>query len=119
MKVMVYGASTNPERYAYKATELLLAHRHELVLVGNKTGEVLGIPILQGHPELIGVDTMTLYVGPQNQGELLEYARRIKPRRIIFNPGTENPELYTELEKAGIQVEEACTLVLLHTGQFD
>ena len=118
MKVMVYGASTNPERYAYKATELLLAHKHEVVLVGHKTGEVSGIPIWHGHPQLDDVHTMTLYVGPQNQGELLDYARRIKPTRIIFNPGTENPNLYCELEKVGIKVEEACTLVLLHTGQF-
>jgi predicted CoA-binding protein len=118
MKVMVYGASTNPERYAYKATELLLAHKHEVVLVGHKTGEISGIPIWHGHPQLDDVHTMTLYVGPQNQGELLDYARRIKPTRIIFNPGTENPSLYGELEKVGIKVEEACTLVLLHTGQF-
>jgi hypothetical protein len=118
MKVMVYGASTNPERYAYKATELLLAHKHEVVLVGHKTGEVSGIPIWHGNPQLDDVHTMTLYVGPQNQGELLDYARRIKPTRIIFNPGTENPNLYSELEKVGIKVEEACTLVLLHTGQF-
>ncbi len=119
MMVMVYGASTNPERYAYKATELLLAHKHELVLVGHKTGEVRGLLILHGQPELKGIDTMTLYVGPQNQGDLLAYALKIKPKRIIFNPGTENPSLYGPLENAGIRVEEACTLVLLHTGQFD
>ena len=118
MKVMVYGASTNPERYAYKATELLLAHKHEVVLVGHKTGEISGIPIWHGHPQLDDVHTMTLYVGPQNQGELLAYARSIKPTRIIFNPGTENSNLYGELEKVGIKIEEACTLVLLHTGQF-
>ena len=118
MKVMVYGASTNPERYAYKATELLLAHKHEVVLVGHKTGEVSGIPIWHGNPQLDDVHTMTLYVGPQNQGELLDYARRIKPTRIIFNPGTENPSLYGELEKVGIKVEEACTLVLLATNQY-
>ena len=87
--VIVYGASTNPERYAYKATELLLAHKHELVLVGHKTGEVRGLPILHGQPELKGIDTMTLYVGPQNQGDLLAYALKIKPKRIIFNPGTD------------------------------
>lgn len=116
---MVYGASTNPERYAFKVTELLVAHKHEVVLVGQKTGEVLGLPILHGHPKLNEVDTMTLYVGPQNQGDLLAYIQVIQPRRIIFNPGTENPSIYNELEKAGILVEEACTLVLLHTGQFD
>ncbi len=115
---MVYGASTNPERYAYKATELLLAHKHEVVLVGHKTGEVSGIPIWHGNPQLDDVHTMTLYVGPQNQHELLRDLAQLKPKRVIFNPGTENPDLYAEIEKLHIQVEEACTLVLLHTHQF-
>ena len=115
---MVYGASTNPERYAFKATELLVAHKHEVVLVGQKTGEVLGLPILHGHPKLNEVDTMTLYVGPQNQGDLLAYIQVIQPRRIIFNPGTENPEFYQLLKLNDIKVEIACTLVMLATNQY-
>ena len=118
MKVLVYGASTNPSRYAYIATELLLQHGHEVSLVGIKTGEVLGLTIQQDQPLLQDVDTVTLYVGPANQEGLFEYLKALAPRRVIFNPGTENTELERELESVGIQTEEACTLVLLHTGQF-
>jgi predicted CoA-binding protein len=118
MKVLVYGASTNPSRYAYIATELLLQHGHEVSLVGIKTGEVLGLTIQQDQPSPQDVDTVTLYVGPAKQEGLFEYLTALAPRRVIFNPGTENPELARELEKAEIQTEEACTLVLLHTGQF-
>ena len=118
MKVLVYGASTNPSRYAYIATELLLQHGHEVSLVGIKKGEVLGLPIQQDQPFLQNIDTVTLYVGPANQEGLLAYLSAISPRRVIFNPGTENPALEEALQKKGIEVEEACTLVLLHTGQF-
>lgn len=118
MKVLVYGASTNPSRYAYIATELLLQHKHEVSLVGIKKGEVLGLPIQQDKPLLEEIDTVTLYVGPANQEGLIDYLQALTPRRVIFNPGTENPDLERELEKVGIQTEEACTLVLLHTGQF-
>jgi predicted CoA-binding protein len=118
MKVLVYGASTNPSRYAYIATELLLQHKHEVFLVGIKKGEVLGIPIQQDQPVLKDIDTVTLYVGPANQEGLIDYLQALAPRRVIFNPGTEHPDLERELEKVGIQTEEACTLVLLHTGQF-
>lgn len=117
MKVLVYGASENPERYAYKAAQLLKEYHHELVLIGNREGSLFGNPI---YKEKIfdEVDTVTLYVGPKNQTELSAYLKELKPRRVIFNPGTENPTLEKELEQEGILVEEACTLVLLHTGQF-
>jgi predicted CoA-binding protein len=118
MKVLVYGASTNPSRYAYIATELLLHHKHDVSLVGIKKGDVLGLTIQQDQPLLKDIDTVTLYVGPANQEGLFEYLQAISPRRVIFNPGTENPDLEKELEQVGIQIEEACTLVLLHTGQF-
>jgi predicted CoA-binding protein len=118
MKVLVYGASTNPSRYAYIATELLLQHKHDVSLVGIKKGEVLGLIIQQDQPLLKDIDTVTLYVGPANQEGLFEYLQAISPRRVIFNPGTENSDLEKELEQVGIQIEEACTLVLLHTGQF-
>jgi predicted CoA-binding protein len=118
MKVLVYGASTNPSRYAYIATKLLLQHGHEVSLVGIKKGEVLGLPIQQDQPLLQNIDTVTLYVGPANQEGLLAYLSAISPRRVIFNPGTENSVLEKALQNKGIEVEEACTLVLLHTGQF-
>lgn len=118
MKVLVYGASTNPSRYAYIATELLVQHGHEVFLVGIKKGEVLGLTIQQDQPLLQDIDTVSLYVGPANQDGLIDYLQSINPRRVIFNPGTENPVLEEALLKRGIEVEEACTLVLLHTGQF-
>ena len=118
MKVLVYGASTNPSRYAYIATELLLQHKHDVSLVGIKEGEVLGLSIQQDQPILKDIDTVTLYVGPANQDGLFEYLQALAPKRVIFNPGTENPDLERELQKVGIQTEEACTLVLLHTSQF-
>jgi predicted CoA-binding protein len=118
MKVLVYGASTNPSRYAYIATELLLQHGHEVFLVGIKKGEVLGLTIQQDQPLLQDIDTVTLYVGPANQEGLIDYLESINPRRVIFNPGTENSVLEKALQNKGIEVEEACTLVLLHTGQF-
>ncbi|MFM6948484.1 MAG: CoA-binding protein [Aquirufa sp.] len=118
MRVLVYGASTNPERYAFIATNLLQSKGHEVVLVGHRKGQVNGVDIQTEMVEQVDIDTVTLYVGPKNQVGLLDYILSIKPRRVIFNPGTENEQLENELIQAGIQVEEACTLVLLHTGQF-
>lgn len=117
MKVLVYGASENPERYSYQAAELLLKYKHEIVLVGHRDGQVFGQSIHK-QKQFEPVDTVTLYVGPKNQEGLFDYLKVLKPKRVIFNPGTENSELEEALEALGIQVEEACTLVLLHTGQF-
>lgn len=117
MKVLVYGASANPERYSYKATALLMEHAHVVVLVGHKDAQIFGQTI-HTQKQFEKVDTITLYVGPKNQEGLLDYLKVLKPRRVIFNPGTENPALERELEQLGMLVEEACTLVLLHTGQF-
>ncbi len=118
MKTVVVGASNNSDRYAYKAVKMLLDHQHEVVPVSNKKEEVLGLPIKNIDTIEMGVDTITLYVGPQNQSIYQDYILNTKPRRVIFNPGTENPEFEEILEKNGIIVEEACTLVLLSTGQY-
>lgn len=118
MKTIVVGASNNPDRYAYKAVKMLLDHQHEVVPVSNKKEDVLGLPIKNIDTIELGVDTITLYVGPQNQSIYQDYILNTKPRRVIFNPGTENPEFEEILEKNGIIVEEACTLVLLSTGQY-
>ncbi len=96
MRVLVYGASENPERYAYKATSLLLQHEHEVVLVGHRDGFVFNRPIHK-QKQFESVDTVTLYVGPKNQEGLLDYLKVLKPKRVIFNPGTENPSLQHEL----------------------
>lgn len=118
MKTVVIGASNNPDRYAYKAIKMLQDHGHEVVAVSNKKEEVLGLTIQNIDKLEEAVDTVTLYVGPQNLLHYQEYILNTKPRRVIFNPGTEHPEFEQILEKQGILTEEACTLVLLSTGQY-
>jgi predicted CoA-binding protein len=118
MRVLIYGASTNPDRYAFKALSLLKEKGHEVFLKGNKVGIASGLVIHVDNNDFDHIHTVTLYVGPQNQQDLIQDLTHINPKRIIFNPGTENPKLYAEIDKLNIEVEEACTLVLLHTNQF-
>ena len=114
MKTLVLGASTNPNRYSYLATERLLRAGHEVVLVGNREGQLFGQPILTGAPLRDDIDTVTLYLGARNQEPYLDYlTEQLMPRRIIFNPGTENPVLIQRARAAGIETELACTLVML------
>lgn len=119
-KTVIIGATTNPGRYAYLAAEMLTEYKHEIVPVGIKSGEVLGKEILpiQSHPFIEGVDTITLYIGPQHQPEHYEYLLSLKPKRVIFNPGTENAEFEKMVEEAGAEAWQACTLVLLRSGQY-
>jgi hypothetical protein len=117
-KTVILGATTNPDRYAYKAAKMLTEHGHEILPVGLKPGELFGKKIENGQPMVEGVDTVTLYVGPQNQLPLYNYLLELNPKRVIFNPGTENDELMDILEKKGIEPVEACTLVLLSTNQY-
>lgn len=118
MKTLIIGASKNPERYSYKAAERLLAHEYEIELLGSRADEIFGKKIQTEKKKFESIDTVTLYVGPQHQSEYYEYIVSLKPRRVIFNPGTENPELVKLLEANGIQCEIACTLVLLGTNQY-
>ena len=117
-KTVVIGVSTKPDRYAYKATVALLERHHDTVPVGIREGEINGTKILTGKPEVKEVDTVTLYVGPQNQPEWYNYIIELKPKRVIFNPGTENPEFVSLLQKNNIEALEACTLVLLSIGNY-
>ena len=119
-KTVIVGASTNPGRYAYLAAESLLSHHHEIIPIGIKKGIVFGKPILniREKPAITDVDTITLYIGPRHQPEWYDYLIGLKPKRIIFNPGTENPEFEKKAEEAGILTQEACTLVMLRTGQY-
>ncbi|MFA5046804.1 MAG: CoA-binding protein [Paludibacter sp.] len=117
-KTLIIGASNNPERYAYKAAERLLAHGHEIELVGLKPVDVFGQTVDTERKMYKGIDTVTLYVGPRNQPEYYDYVLSLKPKRVVFNPGTENEEFENLLTKNGIIAEEACTLVLLGTGQY-
>ncbi|NOS57309.1 MAG: CoA-binding protein [Cyclobacteriaceae bacterium] len=119
-KTVIVGATTNPSRYAFMAAEKLVENHHEIVPIGVKSGEVFGEPILNiGNRPLIGdVDTITLYIGPQHQPEHYEYLLSLKPKRVIFNPGTENVEFEKKVEESGAEALEACTLVMLSTGQY-
>ncbi|MCX6312646.1 MAG: CoA-binding protein [Bacteroidetes bacterium] len=118
MKTLVLGASENPERYSNKAVRSLLNHGHEVVPVGLKEGNIEGVKILAGKPVVEHVNTITMYVGPKNQKDYYDYVLSLKPSRIIFNPGAENPELEVLAKAKGIEVVEACTLVMLSIGNF-
>jgi predicted CoA-binding protein len=117
-KTVVIGASGNPERYAYRATVQLNKHGHPVIPVGLRDDLIADIKVLKGFPPVKDVDTVTLYVGPANQPYWYDYILELKPKRIIFNPGTENPELEQMARNKGIEVQEACTLVLLSLGDY-
>lgn len=117
-KTLVLGATPDASRYAYLAANRLVGKGHSIVNVGIKTGSVAGVTIEK--PEVIhdDIDTITLYVGPQNQPPLYDYILNTHPKRIIFNPGTENTELQKMANEKGIETQYACTLVLLSIGQY-
>jgi len=117
-KTLVLGATPDPSRYAYLAANRLVKSGHSIVNVGIKTGEVAGVPIEKPETVHDDIDTITLYVGPQNQPPLYDYIINTHPKRIIFNPGTENTELRKMAEEKGIETEYACTLVMLSVGQY-
>lgn len=118
-KTLVIGATPNTDRYAYKAAKMLAGHGHEAVLYGIKKGDIDGNVILNEWPAKVDhLDTVTLYIGPDKQPALYDRILALNPKRIIFNPGTENAELVGLASKKGIGTEYACTLVLLTTGQY-
>jgi predicted CoA-binding protein len=117
-KTVVIGASDNTERYSYKATIALQKHNHEVIPIGIRKGNINGIEIILERPIVNDVDTVTLYVGPQNQDSWKEYIINLKPKRVIFNPGTENSEFEKQLIEHSIEPIEACTLVMLSIGNY-
>jgi predicted CoA-binding protein len=117
-KTVVLGASDNPSRYSYLAVQRLSAHNHPVVAIGRKEGNVDGTAIITEHPVMDDVDTVTLYLNPQHQKEYYDYILSLHPKRVIFNPGAENEELFNLVKANGIEPFEACTLVLLSTGQY-
>jgi uncharacterized protein len=117
-KTLVLGASENPARYSYLAINRLTNNKHPVVAIGKKKGTVAGIIIETGKIEIEDIDTVTLYLSPQHQKEYYDYIISLHPKRIIFNPGTENDELAVLALKNNIKPIEACTLVLLSTGQY-
>ena len=118
MKTLVIGATTNKDRYAYKAIQSLIDKSHQVVAIGTKEGMALDVNIETSKLPFTGIDTVTLYLNPKNQEEYYDYIISLKPRRVLFNPGTENPAFYKILKQNNIEFEIACTLVLLATNQY-
>ena len=117
-KTLVLGASENPARYSFEAVTRLRKHGHEVVAVGRKSAVVAGVQIETETPVVNDIDTVTLYLNPTAQKAYYDFILSLHPKRIIFNPGTENEELEELAQQNGIAVIEACTLVMLNTGQY-
>jgi predicted CoA-binding protein len=117
-KTLVLGASKNPDRYSYIAINRLRKHGHPVVAIGKREAVVADVPIETAHAGHENVDTITLYLSAGNQKQYYDYILSLKPKRLIFNPGAENDELYDLAKNNGIQPVEACTLVMLSTGQY-
>ena len=120
LNVAIIGASHKPQRYAYQAQELLMQHHHRVFPISGNGREILGVPGYKSIAEIDQpIDTVTLYLNPQRHQSIRQDMERAMPRRIIFNPGTESDELIDSYAQLGIETLEACTLVMLRTGQFE
>lgn len=117
-KTLVIGASIHPDRYSYQAVKLLRNYGHEVVALGTQEGKVADVDIQVRPYDVKDIDTITLYLNPMRQKEMEDYILSIEPKRIIFNPGAENSALAIRAHQQGIEVENACTLVMLRTGQY-
>lgn len=117
-KTLVLGATTKPDRYAFRAINMLVEKGHTVLAIGQNQGEVAGVKIYTKAIPVKNIDTITLYLNPKNQRDYYNYIVEAQPKRVVFNPGTENPELYQLLELNNIKVDVACTLVLLATNQY-
>lgn len=117
-KTLVLGATTRPDRYAFKAINALVNNGHSVMAIGVDKGEVAGVTIQTKTIPLKNIDTVTLYLNPMRQREYYNYIIETQPKRVLFNPGTENPEFYQLLKGNNIEVELGCTMVLLATNQY-
>ncbi len=117
-KTLIIGATTKPERAAFKAIGMLVDKGHSVLALGQNTGEVAGIKINTKVIPIKNIDTISLYINPSRQKDYYNYIVEAKPKRVLFNPGTENPELYKLLELNNIKFEAACTLVLLTLNKY-
>lgn len=117
-KTLVFGASLNPNRYSYLTVQRLLYHGFNVVAFGNRHGKVETVTVETERIPYEDIDKVTMYLNPKSQKDYYGYIISLKPNLVIFNPGTENPEFYHLLDKAGIDYEEACTLVMLSTNQY-
>ncbi|MEO5990078.1 MAG: CoA-binding protein [Ferruginibacter sp.] len=115
---LVIGASENPDRYSNRAIKSLVRHNQQVKAIGLRNGSVEGVQITKDHEEFKDIDTVTLYLNNKNQKQYEEYILSLKPKRIIFNPGAENEDFAIRANEKGIKTLEACTLVMLSTGQY-
>lgn len=116
--MVVLGASDNPERYSYKAVSRLVKHQYPVVAIGKKKGYIGEVPIVTDQPALKDVHSVLIYLSPKHQGEIFDYVVSLRPKRVIFNPGTESPEFEDMLESCNIKVVHDCSLVMLALGRF-
>ena len=120
LNVAIIGASHKPQRYAYQAQELLMQHQHRVFPVSGNGREILGVPGYRTVAEINQpIDTVTLYLNAERHQSIKQDILAAQPRRIIFNPGTESDDLMQEYASLGVETLEACTLVMIRTGQFD
>lgn len=119
-KTLIVGATTNPSRYAFFVAKRFAERKLDFIPIGIKKGNVFGKEILdlRTKPQLKDIHTITLYIGPDHQADWIDYLIGLKPKRIIFNPGTENSEFFEKASSAGIEALHACNLVMLSSGQF-
>lgn len=116
--MVVLGASSNPDRYSYKAVSKLVSYHYDVVAIGKKEGFIGDIPIRTDQPELQDVHSVLMYVSPIHQGEIFDYILSLRPKRVIFNPGTESEEFEDMLESYNVKVVHDCSLVMLALGRF-
>lgn len=117
-KTLVVGGSLKPHRFSHRAINMLTDYGQPVVSVGLREGEVAGVTIKTGKPIFENIHTITLYLGPQNQTEFYDYLLGLNPKRIIFNPGTENSEFEKKAKEKGIEVVNYCTLIMLGDGFY-
>lgn len=117
-KTLVLGASTNPERFSYQAVRKLKFNNIPVVAVGLREGEIAGVQVEKPFPKFDEIHTVTLYIGPKNLPPFYNYVLSLKPKRVIFNPGTENPEFAGILKQADIEVMHGCTLIMLTNNLY-
>lgn len=117
-KTLVLGASPNPIRFSHKAVKSLVRHGHEVIPIGIREGDIMWQKIIIGKPKYDDIHTITLYLNPNNQKEYYDYILSLSPKRIIFNPGSENQELIEIAMKNDIEVSIACTLIMLNSNKY-
>ena len=117
-RTLLIGASSKPNRFSNIAIRNLVMHNHPVIAIGLREGEAHGVRILKPFPEVKDIHTVTMYIGPQNQPAYYDYILQVNPRRVIFNPGTENDELEKMLRESAVEVIEGCTLIMLSNGTY-